>query len=129
MKKFKKLCKSYKKKLEKVNKDLVNGMTTPLDCFVTSLEFQRDILFLEAEQKNELNDDNMVLATIITAIEEYNKFCSCITTYYDITPNSIKHKETYTEELAVEAYKKERQLHWQNFWSIVATYSEVWSAC
>ena len=128
MNKLKKLAKSYKKKLTKTNNNLIDWKVQPLDYFIQALEYKRDFLFVQAELKNELTDDNYNLITIITALEEYYNYKECLKKYYDVTGSSVVHKAGYTAESAQEAFQKEQTYHWQNFWGIVATYSEAWSS-
>ena len=78
MKVFKKeqkaLYKSYKKRLTDLHEKLLQGAATPIEYFVTYLMMLRDKQLLSVPFNEELDSKDVNLASIITALKEYDKY-------------------------------------------------------
>jgi len=95
----KQLNKAYKKSFNTLDKSFFQSKTAGLNLFVEYLRYLRDLIILSAEGDLEkTNKTNTRLATIITAIAEYEA--------------SIK-----TEQ---------RVFHWSNFCELVKQNMEDW---
>ena len=122
-----KICKAYNKRLKKLHNQSFKNMDLPLDYFVTYLQFLRDMKLLNRPFKEKLEEDEMDLVSLITAINEFAAFKQCINNCYDVTNGIAKRKVEFTEETAQESYRKELAYHWETFWELVKLYMEDWS--
>ena len=125
-KKYKKLYRSYYKNLSKIHKDSFNKMAPPTDYFVCYLQFLRDKLLLETPYKKSLDSENMELISLITALDEFDKYNNCIHNFYEIKNGAVVHKAEYSAEGAQQAFQKERTYHWEAFWNLVKLCLEGW---
>lgn len=95
----KQLNKAYKKSFNTLNKSFFQSKTAGLSLFVEYLRYLRDLMILSAEEDLEkINNTNIRLATIITAIAEY--------------------------EASIAAEQK--VFHWNNFCELVKQNMEDW---
>jgi hypothetical protein len=96
------LNKAYKKSFKLLNKNFLKSKTFGLDVFVEHLKYIRDIMILQQEGDIEaINTSNITLATIITAIAEYEA-------------------STHNHE--------QKCFHWNNFCELVKQNMEEWLA-
>ncbi len=95
----KQLNKAYKKSFNTLNKSFFQSKTVGLNIFVEHLRYLRDLMILSADTELEkVNRTNARLATIVTAIAEYEASIS--------TEQSI--------------------FHWNNFCELVKQNMEDW---
>ena len=131
MKVFKKeqkaLYKSYKKRLTDLHEKLLQETATPVEYFVTYLMMLRDKQLLDVPFNKELDSKNVELASIITALKEYDKYKNCIYDYYAVENSVVKRIAEGTEQEVQEKYTKEKLYHWEAFWSLVKMCVEDWS--
>jgi predicted metal-dependent HD superfamily phosphohydrolase len=131
MKVFKKeqkaLYKSYKKRLTDLHEKLLQGTATPVEYFVTYLMMLRDKQLLSVPFNQELDLKDIDLASIITALKEYDKYKKCIYDYYAVKNGVVKRIAEGTEQEVQEKYTKERLYHWETFWNLVKMCAEDWS--
>ena len=131
MKVFKKeqkaLYKSYKKRLTDLHEKLLQGTATPVEYFVTYLMMLRDMQLLGVPFNKELDLKDIDLASIITALKEYDKYKKCIYDYYAVKNGVVKRIAEGTEQEVQEKYTKERLYHWETFWNLVKMCAEDWS--
>ena len=121
--KYTKLGKSYKKRLKQLNKELSTRMQDPTIYFITYLKLLRDYYLLTAENPNE---QNLELASLVTAIAEYERSQTCITNYYIIENDVLTRRPEFTEEAALQGYQAEKLKHWEAFWGLVKLSIESW---
>ena len=127
-KNYKKLHKAYNAQLTKLHKQTLNQQLPPLDYFVAHLQFIRDKMFLESEYTPKLGEDNVELASLITALQEFENYKNCIHNYYDVKNGVVVHKAEYTSESAQYEFQKERAYHWEAFWNLVKLCIDGWCA-
>lgn len=126
-KNYKKLIKTYDKKLKKLHKTAFTNMQVPTDYFVMYLRFLRDMKLLSQPFKEKLEADRLDLATIITAVNEFDAFDSCINKYYDVKDGVVFMSGNQDEAATREKCQKETAAHWETFWELVKMYLEDWS--
>ena len=123
----KKLFNSYKKRLKALIK-AGDPTSNPLGYFIEYLKMLRDYYLLTSEYCAEISLDNFELASLTTAISEYEKSQTCISNYYKIENGTNIRIAEGTEEEVMERYSKERAFHWESFWKLVAIGFESWVA-
>ena len=123
---YKKLYKTYKKRLADINAHSVNNLLPPTQYFVTYLQLLRDRLLLESPLTASLGTDNIELASIVTALSEFENYQKCIHNYYIVTGNVAVRRSEFTEEEAAIKYQEERSQHWEAFWNLVKLCIEGW---
>lgn len=121
--KHKKLCKSYKKYLKQLNGELSSQLQDPTTYFVTYLKLLRDYHLLSSDAPNE---QNLELASLVTAIAEYERSQTCISNYYIIENDVLTRRPEFTEEQALQSYQAEKLQHWEAFWGLVKLSVESW---
>lgn len=120
------LQKAYKLKLqEQLNKN-INELSSPMDYFITYLKFLRDYHLYETQDSLEETIKDVKIISIMTAIEEYEKFQNCIHNYYNVSKQTISRKENYSEEEASTKYANEKKFHWNAFWNLINLNMESW---
>ncbi len=122
-KNHKKLYKSYKKYLKQLNNELSAGLQDPTVYFVSYLKLLRDYHLLSMPEPDE---QNLTLASLITAIAEYERSQTCISNYYIIDNGVLTRRPEYTEEAAMQSFQKEKLQHWDTFWGLVKLSIESW---
>lgn len=127
-KEYKKLHKNYRKKLEKLHKNSLDAFQPPLEYFVTYLQLLRDKLFMEIPYTTELGENDLELVSLITALQEFENYNTCIYKFYDIKDSKVVHKAEYSAEEALAAFQKEQTYHWEAFWNLVKLCAEGWGA-
>lgn len=127
-KNYKKLYKSYKKRLKTTSSSLIDTWQDPTEYFVTYLRMIRDYRLLTTTYLNEIDKKDKELTALIAAISEYEKSQSCFSNYYQIENNVVSRKSGISEEEALAAYSQEKLFHWEAFWNIVKMNVEDWVA-
>lgn len=124
-KKYKKLFRYYVKELKKCHNSSFNNYENCLDYFTTYLRYMRDVYILTEENIDP--DKNLKVASICMAVSEYEKYSTCISTYYNVSKNTIEQKDkTKTKDEVTKAYQTEKLFHWNTFWEIVRMNMESW---
>jgi hypothetical protein len=125
-KEYNKLYKSYKKRLRVLNRLSFKGLATPVDYFITYLKMIRDCRLLNASDVGAILDQDLELASIITAISEYENSQHCIEKYYNIGSTGISRISNEDEETVSKSYRAEKLFHWESFWNLVKIGVEDW---
>lgn len=129
MKKNKELTKlrnAYKKQLEKCAKADLEDYSANFEYLVTYLRFLRDY-FILTEDILIGDTTNIKIASIATAIKEYEAYKTCIDKYFIIEKNGIIQKnKDLTHEEVMKLYQEEKDLHFKKFMFVLIDSAEVW---
>ena len=109
-KEFKNLYNKYSKKLlacHKNNLEVIN-----LDYFIVYLKFIRDYYILTEPLVTESGAENLKIASLATAIAEYEEYQNCIHKYYN--QHGMPILEGTKEEIQYK-YNIEKAFHWNSF--------------
>lgn len=123
--KHKKLYRSYGKRLEKLHKDSFEDHN-PTEYFVTYLRLLRDYHLLASPYLESIGEDSFELASLLTAISEYEKSQTCFHKYYKVENGVTSRLIEGTEEEVMTKYSKEKAFHWDAFWNLVKLSLESW---
>jgi hypothetical protein len=88
-----------------------------MDYFITYLKFMRDYYILTESLVLDTGEENMKIASLATAVAEYEKFKNCIYNYYVISEQgvTIARKGNTSEEETLKLYNTEKEFHWNSF--------------
>ena len=126
-KKYKELYDSYNKKLLAEHKLSFSTLDNSMGYFITYLKYLRDY-YLLTDSNAQLEDTiNVKTATLVTAVDEYEKYINCINNYYKLNGNIVEKISDESEEEVAKKYNLEKEFHWTNFWQLVMTNIEGWS--
>ena len=126
-KKYKELYDSYNKKLLAEHKLSFSTLDNNMGYFITYLKYLRDY-YLLTDSNAQLEDTiNVKTATLVTAVDEYEKYINCINNYYKLNGNIAEKISDESEEEVAKKYNLEKEFHWTNFWQLVMTNMEGWS--
>ena len=126
-KKYKELYDSYNKKLLAEHKLSFSTLDNNMGYFITYLKYLRDY-YLLTDSNAQLEDTiNVKTATLVTAVDEYEKYINCINNYYKLNGNIMEKISDESEEEVAKKYNLEKKFHWTNFWQLVMTNIEGWS--
>ena len=126
-KEYKELYDSYNKKLLAEHKLSFSTLDNNMKYFITYLKYLRDY-YLLTDGITQLEDTiNVKTATLVAAINEYEKYINCINNYYKLNGNIIEKMSDESEEEVAKKYNMEKKFHWTNFWQLVMTHIEGWS--
>ena len=126
-KEYKKLYNSYNKKLLAEHKLSFSTLDNNMKYFITYLKYLRDY-YLLTDSAAQLEDEvNVKTATLVAAINEYEKYVNCINNYYKLNGNIAEKISDESEEEVAKKYNLEKKFHWTNFWQLVMTNMEGWS--
>ena len=126
-KKYKELYDSYNKKLLAEHKLSFSTLDNNMGYFITYLKYLRDY-YLLTDSNAQLEDTiNVKTATLVTAVDEYEKYINCINNYYKLNGNIVEKISDESEEEVAKKYNLEKEFHWTNFWQLVMTNIEGWS--
>jgi hypothetical protein len=109
---FTKIHKEYTKYLNSLNKANLKDINFPLDYFITYLKLMRDYYILNEPLILDSGEENLKIASLATAVSEYEKYKNCIHSYY--TSNGTRKIEGSAEEV-LQKYNAEKNFHWQSF--------------
>lgn len=104
---IKQINKTYETTLESIQKSFFSNSQTGLDLFVEYLRYIRDSLIIKAPDLSVSPDENLIIATIMAAIAEYESY------------------ENYKISKADERLQK---FHWDNFWELIKCNLREWQA-
>ena len=126
-KEYKDLYDSYNKKLLAEHKLSFSTLDNNMGYFITYLKYLRDY-YLLTDSNAQLEDTiNVKTATLVAAVDEYEKYVNCINNYYKLNGNIAEKISDESEEEVAKKYNLEKKFHWTNFWQLVMTNIEGWS--
>ena len=126
-KEYKELYDSYNKKLLAEHKLSFSTLDNNMGYFITYLKYLRDY-YLLTDSNAQLEDTiNVKTATLVAAVDEYEKYINCINNYYKLNGNIAEKISDEPEEEVAKKYNLEKNFHWTNFWQLVMTNIEGWS--
>ena len=125
-KEFKQLYKTYDKRLKKDHEMGFKNLTNSMDYFVTYLKFMRDYYILTEPLVLDSGEENLKIASLATAVSEYEKYQNCEHNYYDFDGTKVIYKIEGTREEVQQQYNMEKTFHWNSFWNLVKLNMEDW---
>ena len=125
-KEFKQLCQTYDKVLKKEHTTNFKSLTNPMDYFVDYLRFMRDYYILTEPLILESGEENLKIASLATAVSEYEQYQSCEHKYYRFDGTEAICRVSGTSEEVQQQYNKEKTFHWNNFWNLIRLNIEDW---
>ena len=126
-KEYKKLYNSYNKKLLAEHKLSFSTLDNNMKYFITYLKYLRDYYLLTDSTAQAEDAVNVKTATLVAAVNEYEKYVNCINNYYKLNGNIAEKISDESEEEVAKKYNLEKKFHWTNFWQLVMTNIEGWS--
>ena len=126
-KEYKELYNSYNKKLLAEHKLSFSTLDNNMKYFITYLKYLRDYYLLTDSTAQSEDTVNVKIATLVAAINEYEKYVNCINNYYKLNGNIAEKISDESEEEVAKKYNLEKKFHWTNFWQLVMTNMEGWS--
>ena len=126
-KEYKKLYNSYNKKLLAEHKLSFSTLDNNMKYFITYLKYLRDYYLLTDSVAQSEDAVNVKTATLVAAVNEYEKYVNCINNYYKLNGNIAEKISDEPEEEVAKKYNLEKKFHWTNFWQLVMTNMEGWS--
>lgn len=126
-KEYKKLYNSYNKKLLAEHKLSFSTLDNNMKYFITYLKYLRDYYLLTDSAAQVEDAVNVKTATLVAAVNEYEKYVNCINNYYKLNGNIAEKISDESEEEVAKKYNLEKKFHWTNFWQLVMTNMEGWS--
>lgn len=126
-KEYKKLYNSYNKKLLAEHKLSFSTLDNNMKYFITYLKYLRDYYLLTDSVAQVEDAVNVKTATLVAAVNEYEKYVNCINNYYKLNGNIAEKISDESEEEVAKKYNLEKKFHWTNFWQLVMTNMEGWS--
>ena len=126
-KEYKELYTSYNKKLLAEHKLSFSTLDNNMKYFITYLKYLRDYYLLTDSVAQSEDAVNVKTATLVAAVNEYEKYVNCINNYYKLNGNIAEKISNEPEEEVAKKYNLEKKFHWTNFWQLVMTNMEGWS--
>ena len=126
-KEYKELYNSYNKKLLAEHKLSFSTLDNNMKYFITYLKYLRDYYLLTDNAAQAEDAVNVKTATLVAAVNEYEKYVNCINNYYKLNGNIAEKISDESEEEVAKKYNLEKKFHWTNFWQLVMTNIEGWS--
>ena len=126
-KEYKELYNSYNKKLLAEHKLSFSTLDNNMKYFITYLKYLRDYYLLTDSVAQSEDTVNVKTATLVAAVNEYEKYVNCINNYYKLNGDIAEKISDESEEEVAKKYNLEKKFHWTNFWQLVMTNMEGWS--
>ena len=126
-KEYKELYNSYNKKLLAEHKLSFSTLDNNMKYFITYLKYLRDYYLLTDSVAQSEDTVNVKTATLVAAVNEYEKYVNCINNYYKLNGNIAEKISDESEEEVAKKYNLEKKFHWTIFWQLVMTNIEGWS--
>ena len=126
-KEYKELYNSYNKKLLAEHKLSFSTLDNNMKYFITYLKYLRDYYLLTDSVAQSEDTVNVKTATLVAAVNEYEKYVNCINNYYKLNGDIAEKISDVSEEEVAKKYNLEKKYHWTNFWQLVMTNMEGWS--
>ena len=123
-KEYKELYNSYNKKLLAEHKLSFSTLDNNMKYFITYLKYLRDYYLLTDSVAQSEDTVNVKTATLVAAVNEYEKYVNCINNYYKLNGNIAEKISDESEEEVAKKYNLEKKFHWTNFWQLVMTNME-----
>ncbi len=123
---FKQLYRTYDKRLKKDHEINFKNLTNSMDYFVTYLKFMRDYYILTEPLILDNGEENLKIASLATAVSEYEKYQNCEHNYYGFDGTKVIYKVDGTREEVQQQYNTEKTFHWNSFWNLVKLNMEDW---
>ena len=120
-KEYKELYNSYNKKLLTEHKLSFSTLDNNMKYFITYLKYLRDYYLLTDSVAQSEDTVNVKTATLVAAVNEYEKYVNCINNYYKLNGNIAEKISDESEEEVAKKYNLEKKFHWTNFWQLVMT--------
>ena len=120
-KEYKKLYNSYNKKLLAEHKLSFSTLDNNMKYFITYLKYLRDYYLLTDSVAQSEDTVNVKTATLVAAVNEYEKYVNCINNYYKLNGDIAEKISDESEEEVAKKYNLEKKFHWTNFWQLVMT--------
>lgn len=125
-KEFKNLYKTYDKRLKKDHEMSFKNLTNSMNYFVDYLRFMRDYYILMEPVVLDNGEENLKIASLATAVSEYEQYQTCEQKYYGFDETKVVYKVEGTQEEVQKLYNAEKAFHWTNFWNLVRLNMEDW---
>ena len=126
-KEYKELYNSYNKRLLAEHKLSFSTLDNNMKYFITYLKYLRDYYLLTDSVAQSEDTVNVKTATLVAAVNEYEKYVNCINNYYKLNGDIAEKISDESEEEVAKKYNLEKKFHWTNFWQLVMTNMEGWS--
>ena len=126
-KEYKKLYNSYNKKLLAEHKLSFSTLDNNMKYFITYIKYLREYYLLTDNTAQAEDAVNVKTATLVAAVNEYEKYVNCINNYYKLNGDIAEKISDESEEEVAKKYNLEKKFHWTNFWQLVMTNMEGWS--
>ena len=126
-KEYKELYNSYNKKLLAEHKLSFSTLDNNMKYFITYLKYLRDYYLLTDSVAQSEDTVNVKTATLVAAVNEYEKYVNCINNYYKLNGNIAEKISDESEAEVAKKYNLEKKFHWTNCWQLVMTNMEGWS--
>ena len=126
-KEYKELYNSYNKKLLAEHKLSFSTLDNNMKYFITYLKYLRDYYLLTDSVAQSEDTVNVKTATLVAAVNEYEKYVNCINNYYKLNGDIAEKISDESEEEVAKKYNLEKNFHWTNFWQLVMTNIEGWT--
>ena len=104
-----------------------SALDNNMSYFITYLKYLRDYYLLNDNIAQLEDIINVKTATLVAAVDEYEKYINCINNYYKLNGNIAEKISDESEEEVAKKYNLEKKFHWTNFWQLVMTNIEGWS--
>lgn len=125
-KEFKQLCQTYDKVLKEEHATSFKGLTNCMEYLVTYLKFMRDYYILTEPLVLEGGKENLKIASLATAVSEYEQYKLCEQKYYGFDGAKVIYKVQGTSEEVQQQYNEEKSFHWNSFWNLMRLNMEDW---
>ena len=125
-KEFKQLCQTYDKVLKEEHETNFKNLTNCMGYLVTYLKFMRDYYILTEPLVLESGEENLKIASLATAVSEFEQYQMCEHKYYGFDGTKVIYKVEGTSEEVQEKYTTEKTFHWNNFWNLIRLNMEDW---
>lgn len=120
---YRQLYKAYKKRLNKLHKTSSLSLEDQLDYLVTYLKLIRDYFILTESIIKEDGTENFKIATLATAIAEYEQYKSWSKNIEDVVNSKAINKDN---EAIIKKYSIEKQIHFEYFWDLLKQNILTW---
>ena len=97
-----------------------------MNYFITYLKFMRDYYILTEPLVLDTGEENLKIASLATAVSEYEKYQTCENNYYGFEGGKVIYKVEGTSEEVQQLYNTEKTFHWNNFWNLIRLNMEDW---
>lgn len=125
-KEFKQLCRTYDTVLKDIHADNFKNLVNPMNYFVAYLKFMRDYYILTEPRILDSGEENLKIASLATAVSEYEQYQTCEHKYYGFDGAKVIYKVSGTSEEVQQQYNREKTFHWNNFWNLIRLNMEDW---